>query len=159
MKDRYWEVAAERLAELFSRMPDVKPSDLDADPQRFLANYKPAPGSWDERTEASRQYFTEMDRRLFQSVYAEYRGQRDQSARNESHSIGQSWTETQKPPEGFTSSIQRSHSYAGTFEIPAAEAKMRLMEIADQIVSRLVSDPNATGKIVLEISAKFDEGK
>jgi hypothetical protein len=33
------------------------------------------------------------------------------------------------------------------------------MEIADQIVSRLVSDPNATGKIVLEISAKFDEGK
>jgi hypothetical protein len=83
MKDMYWEVAAKRLAELFSRMPDVKPSDLEADPQKFLGNYKPAPGSWDETTEASRQYFTEMDGRQFRAVYAEYEAHRDQRLKSQ----------------------------------------------------------------------------
>ena len=158
MEDAYWEASAKRLAQLLSRMPNVKSSEMDADPQKVIADYRPAPDLWDETTEAWRQQFVEMGQKQFQAVYDLYKERRDQSAWNGSHSIGQSWTKTERPPTGFTSSIQRSHSYSGTFEIPAAEAKIRLLEIADQIVSRLVSDSNATGKIVLEISAKFDEG-
>jgi hypothetical protein len=78
MEDLYWKAAAKRLAELISRMPDVNASDLDADPQKFLADYKPAPGSWDERTEASRQYFTRMDSRQFQTIFVLYKERRYQ---------------------------------------------------------------------------------
>lgn len=34
-------------------------------------------------------------------------------------------------------------------------AKMRLVQIADEIVSLLASDPNASVKVVVEISAEF----
>jgi hypothetical protein len=78
MEDLYWKAAAKRLAELISRMPDVNASDLDADPQKSLADYKLAPGSWDERTEASRQYFTRMDGRQFRTIFVLYKERRDQ---------------------------------------------------------------------------------
>jgi hypothetical protein len=35
---------------------------------------------------------------------------------------------------------------------------MRLVQIADEIVSVLCSDPNATVRVVVEISAEFSEG-
>lgn len=43
-------------------------------------------------------------------------------------------------------------------EVPAATAKMRLVQIADGIVSVLSSDPNASVRLLVEISAEFPEG-
>jgi hypothetical protein len=43
-------------------------------------------------------------------------------------------------------------------DVPPATAKMRLVQIADEIVSLLASDPNASVKVVLEISAEFPNG-
>jgi DEAD/DEAH box helicase len=49
-------------------------------------------------------------------------------------------------------------SFHGSAEIAPATAKMRLVQIADEIVSLLVSDPNASVKVVVEISAEFPDG-
>jgi hypothetical protein len=49
-------------------------------------------------------------------------------------------------------------SFHGTAEIAPATTKMRLVQIADEIVSVLVSDPNASVKVVVEISAEFPDG-
>jgi len=49
-------------------------------------------------------------------------------------------------------------SFYGSAEVPTATAKMRLVQIADEIVSVLCSDPNASGRLVVEISAEFPEG-
>jgi hypothetical protein len=49
-------------------------------------------------------------------------------------------------------------SFHGTVEVAPATAKMRLVQIADEIVSVLVSDPNASVKVVVEISAEFPDG-
>jgi len=47
------------------------------------------------------------------------------------------------------------HATAG---VPVATAKMRLVQIAEEIVSVLNSDPNAAVRVVLEISADFPDG-
>jgi predicted AAA+ superfamily ATPase len=62
--------------------------------------------------------------------------------------------EPTKPPGKQTD----ARSFHGTAEIASATAKMRLVQIADEIVSVLGSDPNATVKVVVEISAEFPEG-
>ena len=49
-------------------------------------------------------------------------------------------------------------SFCGSTEVPAATAKMRLVQIADEIVSVLCSDPNASVRLVVEISAEFPAG-
>lgn len=48
--------------------------------------------------------------------------------------------------------------FHGSAEIPAATAKMRLVQLADEIVSVLSSDPNASVRVVLEVSAEFPNG-
>jgi predicted AAA+ superfamily ATPase len=48
--------------------------------------------------------------------------------------------------------------FYGTAEISAATAKMRLIQLADEIIANLVADPNAQVTVTLEISAKFDGG-
>ena len=53
---------------------------------------------------------------------------------------------------------QAPKSFHGTVDVPPATAKMRLVQIADEIVSLLASDPNASVKVVLEISADFPDG-
>ncbi len=40
----------------------------------------------------------------------------------------------------------------------AATAKVRLVQIADEIISLLVSDPQATVNVTVEISADFPAG-
>jgi predicted AAA+ superfamily ATPase len=55
-------------------------------------------------------------------------------------------------------SPSQARSFHGTAEVPPATAKMRLVQIADEIVSVLGSDPNASVKIVVEISAEFPDG-
>lgn len=52
----------------------------------------------------------------------------------------------------------RPRTFHGTADVSAATAKMRLVQIADEIVSVLVSDPNASVKVVVEISAEFQDG-
>lgn len=49
-------------------------------------------------------------------------------------------------------------AFHASAEVPAATAKMRLVQIADEIVSVLSSDPNASVRLVVEISAEFPEG-
>ena len=43
-------------------------------------------------------------------------------------------------------------------DIPTATAKMRLVQIADEIVSVLGSDPNANIRLMVEIAADFPDG-
>jgi len=49
-------------------------------------------------------------------------------------------------------------SFHGTADVPPATAKMRLVQIADEIISLLASDPNASVRVVVEISAEFPNG-
>jgi predicted AAA+ superfamily ATPase len=58
-------------------------------------------------------------------------------------------------PDPVTAKPKTFHASA---EVPTATAKMRLVQIADEIVSVLCSDPNATVRLVVEISADFPEG-
>jgi predicted AAA+ superfamily ATPase len=59
------------------------------------------------------------------------------------------------PPPGLPPKAKTFH---GTAEIAPASAKMRLVQIADEIVALLVADPNASVKVVVEISAEFPDG-
>jgi hypothetical protein len=58
-------------------------------------------------------------------------------------------------PDPVTAKPKTFHASA---EVPTATAKMRLVQIAEEIVSVLCSDPNATVRLVVEISADFPEG-
>jgi uncharacterized protein len=49
-------------------------------------------------------------------------------------------------------------SFHGTADVAPATAKMRLVQIADEIISLLASDANASVKVVVEISAEFPNG-
>jgi len=49
-------------------------------------------------------------------------------------------------------------SFHATVEVPTATSKVRLVQLADEIVGVLCSDPNATVKLVVEISADFPDG-
>ncbi len=48
--------------------------------------------------------------------------------------------------------------FFGSVEIPAATAKMHLMQLADEIIANLVADPNGQVRVTLEISAQFEGG-
>jgi hypothetical protein len=52
----------------------------------------------------------------------------------------------------------KAKSFQGTADVPAATAKMKLVQIADEIVSLLASDPNATIRVTVEIAAEFPSG-
>lgn len=62
-------------------------------------------------------------------------------------------TAVSQPP-----AIAKPTLFHGSAEIPAATAKMRLVQLADEIVSLLCSDPNASVRVVLEVSAEFPNG-
>ena len=49
-------------------------------------------------------------------------------------------------------------AFYATAVVPPATAKMRLVEIAEEIVAVLASDPNATVRLSVEIAADFPEG-
>jgi uncharacterized protein len=52
----------------------------------------------------------------------------------------------------------KAHVFIGTAEVSAATAKMRMVQIADEIISILASDPQAVVKVRVEISADFPGG-
>ena len=62
------------------------------------------------------------------------------------------------PTPGAPAKPAGAKSFHATVEIPAATAKMRLVQLADEIVAVLRSDPNAAVKLVVEISAEFPDG-
>ena len=49
-------------------------------------------------------------------------------------------------------------SFHGSVEVSPATAKIRMVQIAEEIISTLISDPNASVKVVVEISAEFPDG-
>lgn len=52
----------------------------------------------------------------------------------------------------------KARSFHGTAEVAPATAKMRMVQLADEIIGLLCSDPNANVKVTVEISAEFPEG-
>jgi len=55
-------------------------------------------------------------------------------------------------------SAAKSHSFFGSVEVNPSTAKMRLVQLAEEIISVLSSDPNAELKVTMEISADFPNG-
>jgi hypothetical protein len=52
----------------------------------------------------------------------------------------------------------RPRSFHGAVEVPAASARMRLSQVAEEVISLLCADPNASVRVTLEISAEFPDG-
>jgi hypothetical protein len=52
----------------------------------------------------------------------------------------------------------KSRAFIGTAEVNASTAKMRLVQIADEIIALLASDSKASVKVSVEISAEFPAG-
>jgi hypothetical protein len=52
----------------------------------------------------------------------------------------------------------KTKSFRGSVDVNAALAKSKLNTIADEVIKLLVSDPNATVRITLEIDAEFPSG-
>ena len=57
-----------------------------------------------------------------------------------------------KPP------VPSAHTFHGSVEISAALAKTKLNQLAEEVIARLHSDPNATVRITVEIDADFPHG-
>lgn len=57
-----------------------------------------------------------------------------------------------------TSTPSASNIFIGTIDVNPTTAKMRMVEIAEEIVSVLMGDPKANVKLSVEISADFPEG-
>lgn len=53
---------------------------------------------------------------------------------------------------------QKSKLFHGSVQVNPSTAKMRLVQVADEIISLLTSDPNATVNVTLEIHADFPAG-
>lgn len=65
------------------------------------------------------------------------------------------------PPPGLplaTGGALKARTFIGTAEVNASTAKMRLVEIADEVISLLAGDSQATVKVSVEISAEFPNG-
>ena len=57
-----------------------------------------------------------------------------------------------------TSKTKREKSFHGSAEVSASAAKFRLVQIAEEIIAVLNSDPNAAVTVTVEISADFPDG-
>lgn len=62
------------------------------------------------------------------------------------------------PGIGGVGGAPKAHSFHGHVSVNAATAKMRLVQIAEEIITTLAADPNADVKVSVEISASFPEG-
>jgi predicted AAA+ superfamily ATPase len=63
-----------------------------------------------------------------------------------------------RPPLPGAGGAAKAHAYIGTADVKAATAKMRLVQIAEEIITLLTSDPQATVTVTLEIAADFPNG-
>ena len=69
-------------------------------------------------------------------------------------------TPLQHPTVGASSvpATGKAKSFYGSVEVNPATAKMRLVQLAEEIISNLASDPQAELKITVEITADFPNG-
>ena len=67
-----------------------------------------------------------------------------------------STTTAEKP--AVTSQPPKAKSFFGSADIAPAAAKMRLVQISEEIIALLTADPNAEVKVRLEIEANFPKG-
>ena len=63
-----------------------------------------------------------------------------------------------EPRPGGAAYATRAHTFIGTVDVNAAAAKLRLVEIADEIISLLAGDPQAKVRVTVEINAEFTHG-
>lgn len=63
----------------------------------------------------------------------------------------------QEPQPGVAPVTAKPRLFHASVDVPAATSKMRLVQLADEIVSVLSSDPHASVRLVVEISAEFPE--
>jgi hypothetical protein len=68
-----------------------------------------------------------------------------------------------QPPVGGLDAVAKTgsgkpKSFYGSVEVSPATAKMRLVQLAEEIISNLVADPLAEIKITVEINANFPNG-
>ena len=66
--------------------------------------------------------------------------------------------ETPDAPQYGAGQPAPARTFIGTVDVNAATAKMRLVQIADEIISLLGSDPQAVVRVSVEISAEFPAG-
>lgn len=52
----------------------------------------------------------------------------------------------------------KAHVFYGSVEVNSSTAKVRMVQLADEVINVLASDPNATLKITLEINAEYPAG-
>jgi predicted AAA+ superfamily ATPase len=62
------------------------------------------------------------------------------------------------PVSPVAPSSPKMKSFHGTVEVNAATARARLLQIAEEVISQLVSDPMAKVTVNVEISAEFPQG-
>ena len=69
-------------------------------------------------------------------------------------------TPPSRPPlgSGVSPSTQKNKTFYGSVDVSPASAKVRLVQIAEEIIAVLGNDPNATVKVTVEISSDFPEG-
>jgi len=63
-----------------------------------------------------------------------------------------------RPEASSSGAPQKMRSFHVAVDVSPATAKMRLVQIAEEIISVLTSDPNGTVKVILEISAEYPDG-
>ncbi len=61
-------------------------------------------------------------------------------------------------PSNQSTAPLKSKSYYGSLQIKPSTAKMHMVQVAEEIISLLASDPNATLNITVEINAEFPNG-
>ncbi|MBP8881755.1 MAG: hypothetical protein KBG77_11670 [Dermatophilaceae bacterium] len=59
---------------------------------------------------------------------------------------------------GGTTAATKPKAFHGSIQIKPSAAKMHLVQVAEEIISLLASDPNASLNITLEINAEFPSG-
>lgn len=64
----------------------------------------------------------------------------------------------QPPPPPQPLQPTKAKAFHGSVAINASTAKMRLLQVAEEIISALAADPNAEVKVSVEISANFPNG-
>ena len=64
----------------------------------------------------------------------------------------------QPPPPPPPPQPTKAKAFHGSVAINASTAKMRLLQVAEEIISALAADPNAEVKVSVEISANFPNG-
>jgi hypothetical protein len=63
-------------------------------------------------------------------------------------------------PPGFNEpgSTPKAHAFHGNVVINASTAKMRMVQVAEEIIAVLAADPNAEVKVAVEIQVHFPSG-